>query len=126
MAIVSGSKDYYELLGVPKTADSREIRKAFKKLAITMHPDKNPDDPDAQEKFLKLKTAYETLKDQDTRKAYDLYGEQGVKDGAKNNREYQTWNFYKDQFGIYDDDPEIVTLSTSDFGIQFHIIHIDY
>ena len=110
-------KDYYELLGVEKTADSREIRKAFKKMAITMHPDKNPDDPEAQEKFLSLKLAYETLKDQETRKQYDLHGEKGVKDGFKNSKEYQNWNFYKEQFGIYDEDPEIVTLSASDFGI---------
>lgn len=116
-------KDYYELLGVEKTADSREIRKAFKKMAITMHPDKNPDDPEAQEKFLNLKLAYETLKDQETRKQYDLHGEKGVKDGFKNSKEYQNWNFYKEHFGIYDEDPEIVTLSASDFGIHFFCLN---
>ena len=113
----SNEKDFYELLGVEKTADSREIRKAFKKLAITMHPDKNPDDLEAQEKFLSLKLAYETLKDQESRKQYDLHGEKGVQDGFKSSKEYQNWHFYKDHFGIYDDDSEIVTLSTSDFGI---------
>ena len=111
-----GGKDYYDLLGVAKTADSREIRKAFKKLAITTHPDKNPDDPLAQQKFLDLKQAYEVLKDQETRKQYDLHGEEGVKDGFKSSKEYQNWNFYKNHFGIYDEDPEIITLSASDFG----------
>ena len=117
---VATEHDYYQLLGIDKTADSRDIRKAFKRLAVIMHPDKNPDDPEAQDKFLNLKKAYEVLKDQESRKAYDLYGETGVKEGVKNGREYQTWNFYKDQFGIYDDDPEVITLSTSDFGKQGH------
>lgn len=112
----STQKDFYELLGVEKTADSREIRKAFKKLAITTHPDKNPDDPLAQQKFLDLKQAYEILKDQETRKQYDLHGENGIKDGFKSSKEYQNWNFYKNHFGIYDDDPEIITLSASEFG----------
>lgn len=113
---VDGEKDFYELLGVAKTADSREIRKAFKKLALTAHPDKNPDDPLAQQKFLDLKQAYEILKDQETRKQYDLHGKDAVKDGFKSNKDFQNWNFYKNHFGIYDEDPEIVTLSASDFG----------
>lgn len=121
--VMSSEKGFYELLGVASTADSREIRKAFKKLAITMHPDKNPDDPEAQEKFLKLKQAYEILKDQETRKQYDLHGEKGVKDG-KSSKDYQTWNFYKDQFGIYDDDPEIITLSSADFGTTFPLFFL--
>ena len=126
--VVISEKSYYELLGVTSTADSREIRKAFKKLAITMHPDKNPDDPEAQEKFLQLKQAYEILKDQETRKQYDLNGENGVKDGFKSSKDYQTWNFYKDHFGIYDDDPEIITLSSADFGtvISFQFVTITF
>lgn len=109
-------ESFYDLLGVDKTADSREIRKAFKKLAITTHPDKNPDDPLAQQKFLDLKQAYEVLKDQETRKQYDLHGKDGIQEGFKHNKDFQNWNFYKNHFGIYDDDPEIITLSTSDFG----------
>jgi DnaJ family protein C protein 10 len=79
----NAEKDFYELLGVEKTADSREIRKAFKKLAITTDPDKNPDDPLAQQKFLDLKQVYEILKDQETHKQYDLHGENGIKDKIK-------------------------------------------
>lgn len=114
--VIGEEQDFYDLLGVSKTADSREIRKAFKKLAITTHPDKNPDDPSAQQKFLDLKQAYEVLKDQETRKQYDLHGKDGIKNDFKNSKEYQNWNFYKNHFGIYDDDPEIITLSASDFG----------
>ena len=120
--LIEGSS-YYELLGVPKTADNQEIRKAFKLLALRMHPDKNPNNPDAQEKFLNLKTAYEVLKDQESRKAYDLYGEEGVNSKRKSSN-YQNWNFYNDNFGIYDDDPEIITLTSSDFGMINLIIHI--
>lgn len=114
--LVLAATDYYELLGVDRDADSREIRKAFKKLALTMHPDKNPDDPEAQEKFVQVKQAYEVLKDQDKRKQYDMHGEDGLKESFKNYRDYQPWNFYHSQFGLYDDDLEIVTLSASDFG----------
>lgn len=116
LGIVLGATDYYELLGISNDADSREIRKAFKKLALAIHPDKNPDDPAAQEKFVQIKKAYEVLKDQEKRKQYDLNGEAGVQDGFKNSRDFQSWNYYHSQFGIYDDDPEIITLTGSDFG----------
>ena len=82
---VSGEADYYQLLKIPKTADSREIRKAFKKLALVMHPDKNIEDPEAQEKFLKLRQAYDVLKDHKTREKYDLYGEEGLNEEPQNN-----------------------------------------
>ena len=116
VTIILGENDYYQLLGVSKTADNQEIRKAFKKLALIMHPDKNIDEPDAQEKFLNLKEAYEVLKDQKTRQTYDLYGEKGLKDGLQNDRQHQNWHFYENQFGIYDDDPEIITVTSAEFG----------
>ena len=56
-------QDFYKLLGVSRNADNREIRKAFKKLALKYHPDKNSED-DAHEKFLKINRAYEILKDE--------------------------------------------------------------
>ena len=77
------SEDFYKLLGVGKNADNREIRKAFKKLALKYHPDKNNED-DAHDKFLKINRAYETLKDEETRKKYDLFGEDGL--GNSNSR----------------------------------------
>ncbi|PSN39443.1 DnaJ subfamily C member 10 [Blattella germanica] len=107
-------EDYYELLGVPKTANNREIRKAFKKLAVTLHPDKNQADPDAHATFVRLTKAYEVLKDAESRKKYDLYGEDDFKSTSQ--QSYHSWSYYHDNFGIYDDDPEIVTLNKADFA----------
>ena len=55
------------------------------------------------------------ISDEELRKKYDLYGEEGLKDDHFSNK-YQSWSYYNEQFGIYDDDPEIITLSQSDFG----------
>lgn len=110
------AEDYYKLLGIERDADAREIRRAFKKLALTMHPDKNQGDSDAHDKFVKLNKAYETLKDPDMRKRYDTYGEDGLGDnGNRWNGRFHSWNYYYETFGIYDDDPEIVTLGRNDF-----------
>lgn len=67
-------RDYYEVLGVPRTADAEEIKKAYRKLAIKYHPDKNPGDKSAEEKFKELGEAYEALSDAQKRAAYDSYG----------------------------------------------------
>lgn len=107
--------DFYDLLGVSRGASDKEIRKAFKKLAITKHPDKNPNDPEAHDKFLKITRAYEVLKDEDLRKKYDMHGEEGLSDDFQGGRRYESWKFYQEEFGIYDDDPEIITLSRADF-----------
>lgn len=113
IAVASSDEDYYKLLGVSKEASTREIRQAFKKLALTMHPDKNPNDETAHDKFLKINRAYEVLKDEDLRKKYDKYGEKGL-DEQQSGR-YESWNFYRYDFGIYDDDLEIITLDRGDF-----------
>ncbi|XP_068186278.1 dnaJ homolog subfamily C member 10 [Antennarius striatus] len=113
-AVWADSQDYYDLLRVSRGATAREIRQAFKKLALTMHPDKNPGDPSAHEKFLKVNRAYEVLKDQDLRKKYDKYGEKGLDETPEGGR-YESWNYYRYDFGIYDDDLEIITLDSGDF-----------
>ncbi|KAF4796784.1 DnaJ subfamily C member 10 [Turdus rufiventris] len=112
--LVCADQDYYSLLGVSKEASSREIRQAFKKLALKLHPDKNQNDPNAHENFLKINRAYEVLKDEDLRKKYDKYGEKGLEDQQQGGR-YESWHFYRYDFGIYDDDPEIITLDRGEF-----------
>lgn len=106
-------KDFYTLLGVSRGATTREIRRAFKQLALTMHPDKNPGDPSAHEKFLQVNRAYEVLKDEDLRKKYDKYGEKGLEE--QQGGRYESWNYYRYDFGIYDEDLEIITLDSGDF-----------
>lgn len=71
-------RDYYEVLGVPKTADEAEIKKAYRKLAMQFHPDKNPDNKEAEEKFKEASEAYEVLSDKDKRQIYDQYGHAGI------------------------------------------------
>ncbi|KAB1279024.1 DnaJ-like protein subfamily C member 10 [Camelus dromedarius] len=115
MAVLVGTdQDFYSLLGVSKTATSREIRQAFKKLALKLHPDKNPNNPNAHSDFLKINRAYEVLKDEDLRKKYDKYGEKGLADNQEGGQ-YESWNYYRYDFGIYDDDPEIITLDRREF-----------
>ena len=67
-------RDYYEILGITRTADTEEIKKAYRKLAVKYHPDKNPGDHTAEERFKELSEAYEALSDPQKRAAYDQYG----------------------------------------------------
>ncbi len=71
-------RDYYEVLGIEKSADESAIKSAYRKLAMQFHPDKNPDDHTAEEKFKEAAEAYEVLSDQDKRRRYDQYGHAGV------------------------------------------------
>jgi molecular chaperone DnaJ len=74
-------RDYYEVLGVSKTADEKELKSAFRKLAMQLHPDKNPGDTTAEAKFKEANEAYEVLKDPQKRAAYDRFGHQAFENG---------------------------------------------
>lgn len=75
-------RDYYEVLEVTRDADSTTIKKSYRKLAIQYHPDKNPDDHEAEEKFKELGEAYEVLMDPDKRAAYDRFGHRAFSQGT--------------------------------------------
>jgi molecular chaperone DnaJ len=71
-------RDYYDVLGVNKDASDEDIKKAYRKLAMKYHPDRNPDGKDSEEKFKEAKEAYEILSEAEKRRAYDAYGHAGV------------------------------------------------
>jgi molecular chaperone DnaJ len=72
-------RDFYEVLGVARDAPAQDVKKAYRKLAMQYHPDKNPDDPSAEEKFKEASAAYEVLSDDEKRKVYDQYGHDGLR-----------------------------------------------
>jgi molecular chaperone DnaJ len=75
---MSAKRDYYEVLGVSKSASEGELKKSYRKLALKYHPDKNPDDKEAEEKFKEAAEAYEVLSNADKRARYDQFGHAGV------------------------------------------------
>ncbi len=75
-------RDYYEILGVDRNATADEIKKAYRKLAVKYHPDKNPGDKEAEEKFKEIAEAYAILSDPEKRRRYDQFGHAGVGNGA--------------------------------------------
>ena len=79
---MASKRDYYEVLGVDKNATPEDIKKAYRKLAIKYHPDKNPDDPTTEDKFKEAAEAYDILSDVEKKQRYDQYGHQGVNGGA--------------------------------------------
>lgn len=102
---VNGSKDteYYDILGLKRNATETEIKRAYRKLALKYHPDKNKSNPDAGKKFQKISEAYEVLKNPDKRKTYDAVGKEGMKRGANMNRQptdpFSMFNHFFNQNG---------------------------
>ena len=83
---MGNNDDYYNILGVSKNATDSEIKKAYKKLAIKYHPDKNPDNKEAEEKFKVISDAYSVLSDKDKREKYDRFGKDGLNINGSNMR----------------------------------------
>ncbi|MBV9425762.1 MAG: molecular chaperone DnaJ [Solirubrobacterales bacterium] len=79
---MSATRDYYDVLGVPRDADDASIKKAFRRLARELHPDVNSHDPNAEEKFKQAAEAYEVLSDPERRATYDRYGHEGLRSGG--------------------------------------------
>ncbi|MGK7940166.1 MAG: DnaJ C-terminal domain-containing protein [Crocosphaera sp.] len=100
-------KDYYATLGVSKNASGEEIKKAFRKLAVKYHPDRNPDDKEAEERFKEISEAYEVLSDTDKRKKYDQFGQywkqagQSTWPGAGTNVDMSGFDF--SQYGNFEE-----------------------
>ena len=79
---MAAKKDFYEVLGLNKDVSAEEIKKSYRKLAMKYHPDRNPDNPKAEEQFKEAKEAYEILSDDQKRAAYDQYGHAGIDQSA--------------------------------------------
>jgi len=79
LLVALAGRDFYKILGVSKTTTKKDIKRAYRKLAMKYHPDKNPDDASAADKFKEIGEAYETLADDEKRQTYDRHGEEGVK-----------------------------------------------
>ena len=75
-------RDYYDVLGVARNASDAELKKAYRRLAMKYHPDRNPDDSEAEAKFKEAKEAFEVLSDAQKRAAYDQFGHAGVDPSA--------------------------------------------
>lgn len=95
-------RDYYEILGVARTAGDADIKRAYRALAVQYHPDKNPDDPQAEEKFKEAAEAYAVLSDPQKRAAYDRFGHQGVGAGAGFDPGFSNIEDIFDMFGFGD------------------------
>lgn len=100
--LIEAAKDYYDVLGIQRGASDREIKKAFRKLAMKYHPDKNKDDPDAEKKFVEIAQAYEILSDSDKRRQYDQFGDADFGAGGGTGAGGPSFNF-NDFFRGFDD-----------------------
>ena len=110
-------RDYYEVLGVSKTATKDEIKKAYRKLAIKYHPDKNQGDASAEEKFKEATEAYDVLSDEKKRSAYDQFGHAGV--SGMGHDYSHVYHDFSDIFGSFGSGGDFSDLFSSFFGGSF-------
>ncbi|MFA3783761.1 molecular chaperone DnaJ [Melioribacteraceae bacterium 4301-Me] len=92
-------KDYYEILGLPRNASKEDIKKAYRKLAMQYHPDRNPGNAEAEEKFKEIAEAYEVLSNDEKRSKYDQYGHSGLRGGT----DFHEWSNVNDIFSHFSD-----------------------
>jgi molecular chaperone DnaJ len=102
--MASKKRDYYEVLGVEKTAGKEDIKKAYRKLAMQYHPDRNRDNPEALEKFKEATEAYEVLSNDEKRSTYDRFGHEGIAaSGGAGNFDPRNFSGFEDIFGSFSD-----------------------
>ena len=100
VTLVLSGRDFYKILGVDKSTSKKDIKRAYRKLAMKFHPDKNPDNPEAADKFKEIGDAYETLADDDKRATYNKHGEEGVKKMGQGGGHDPFANFFGHGFGF--------------------------
>lgn len=96
------ARDYYEVLGIEKTADAEEIKRSYRRLAMKYHPDRNPGDAEAEARFKEAAEAYEVLADDEKRKRYDQFGHEGLRGGGAAAHDFQRMNV-EDIFSMFGD-----------------------
>eukprot|EP01123_Difflugia_compressa_P009123 TRINITY_DN292_c1_g2_i1.p1 TRINITY_DN292_c1_g2~~TRINITY_DN292_c1_g2_i1.p1 ORF type:complete len:371 (-),score=81.65 TRINITY_DN292_c1_g2_i1:86-1198(-) len=96
-SLVYCGEDYYKILGVPRNAKDSEIKKAYRRLAMQYHPDKHPNDEEKHLKYQKISNAYEVLSDDEKRRIYDQYGEEGLQKGVRSNTGFD----FEDIFSMF-------------------------
>src|SRR3954454_2552550 len=92
-------RDYYEVLEVARGASTEDVKRAYRKLAVKFHPDKNPDDPHSEEKFKELGEAYDVLMDGDKRAAYDRFGHAAFSQGTGARGFHDPFDIFREVFG---------------------------
>ncbi len=96
------TRDYYEILGITKTADGEEIKRAYRRMAMKYHPDRNPDNPEAEAKFKECAEAYEVLSDPEKKARYDRFGHEGLRGAGAAGHDFSRMNV-EDIFSMFND-----------------------